>query len=259
MPLTVQRGRFCWSASWPVTLLTLIAVVAFISLGRWQWHRAAEKRALAAQFQAGAAQLIDLATTAAATLPRYSHVRITGRYDADHQFLLDNMSHDGYPGYQVLTPLRLADGRAILVNRGWVPLTQNRRESPQIDIPTRLRDSASAVGLLDNLPVAALAMGHVPPAPQASWPKLTSFPTMADLSKALGRPLEPRQLLLDSDQPAGYVRDWKLSGFGPMQHISYAIQWWAFAALALVLYALLNRRRTAAVPADRTWTRATRR
>jgi cytochrome oxidase assembly protein ShyY1 len=258
LPLIVQRGRFRWSASWPVTLLTFIAVVAFLSLGRWQWHRAAEKRALAAQFHAGAVQLIDITATAATTLPRYSHVRVVGRYDAEHQFLLDNMSHGGYPGFQVLTPLTLADGRAILVNRGWVPLMQSRRESPHIDIPTNLQASATAVGLLDNLPVAALAMGHVPPASQASWPKLTSFPTMTDLSSALGQPLQARQLLLDSDQPAGYVRDWKPSGFGPMQHIAYAIQWWAFAALALALYAMLNRRRTVERPADRSLSRARR-
>jgi surfeit locus 1 family protein len=244
LPLTVQCGRFRWSASWPITLLTFIAVVAFLGLGRWQWHRAAEKRALAAEFHAGATQPIDVTARATAALPRYSEVRLEGRYDAMHQFLLDNMSHDGYPGYEVLTPLTLADGRAVLVNRGWVPLTQSRRQLPLIDIPAGPQPSATVLGLFDNLPVAALAMGHVPPAPGATWPKLTSFPTMADLSAALGRPLESRQLLLNSDQPDGYVRDWKPSGFGPMQHISYAVQWWAFAALALVLYATLNRRRT---------------
>ena len=243
MPLTVQRGRFRWSASWPMTLLTLIVVVVFVNLGRWQWHRAAEKRALAAQFSAGAAALLEVTGGETAALPRYSHVRIAGRYDPTHQFLLDNMSHDGYPGYEVLTPLTFADGRAILVNRGWVPLTQSRREAPAIEIAPALRASATVVGLLDNLPMAALALGHAPPAPGGSWPKMTSFPTMADLSTALGLPLEPRQLLLDANQPAGYVRDWHASGFGPSQHVSYAIQWWLFAALALLLYATLNRRR----------------
>lgn len=243
MPLTVQCGRFHWCASWSVTLLTLCAVAAFIGLGRWQWHRAEEKRALAAHFSAGAARLVEVGTRPMASLPRYSHVRVEGRYDAVHQFLLDNMSHDGYPGYQVLTPLKLADGRAVLVNRGWVPLTQSRRDPPQIALASAVTHSTTVLGLLDNLPVAALALGHVPPAPGPEWPKLTSFPTMADLSAALGLPLESRQLLLDPDQPAGYVREWHPSGLGPTQHIAYAIQWWAFAALALVLYVALNRRR----------------
>jgi surfeit locus 1 family protein len=83
----------------------------------------------------------------------------------------------------------------------------------------------------------------VPPAPGPQWPKLTSFPTMADLSAALGRPLEAQQLLLNADEPLGYVRDWQPTGFGPERHISYALQWWAFAALALGLYGYLNWRR----------------
>jgi cytochrome oxidase assembly protein ShyY1 len=71
---------------------------------------------------------------------------------------------------------------------------------------------------------------------------------MADLALALGRPLESRQLLLDARAPLGYLRDWQPPGMSPAQHLSYAIQWWSFAALALVLYAALNRegrRRTA--------------
>jgi cytochrome oxidase assembly protein ShyY1 len=40
LPLTLQFGRFRWSASWPMTLLTLAAVVLFFILGRWQWQRA---------------------------------------------------------------------------------------------------------------------------------------------------------------------------------------------------------------------------
>lgn len=241
LPLTVQWGRFHWSATGSMTLLTIIAVGIFISLGRWQWHRADEKRALAAQFGAARRAPTDLDQRSTAALPRYSHIRVLGRYDSGHQFLLDNRSHQGSPGYEVLTPFTFGDGRAILVNRGWVPLTRSRQQLPNIALPERAAPGA-VVGLLDNLPVAALSMGHVPPAVTGSWPKLTSFPTAADLSSALGRPLESRQLLLDADQPLGYLRDWRPTGLGPLQHLSYALQWWAFAALAVVLYGALNRR-----------------
>jgi surfeit locus 1 family protein len=246
LPLTVQCGRFRWSATWSMTVLTAIAVGAFISLGRWQWHRADQKRALAAEFSAGTQRPIELEQRATSSLPRYTHIRISGRYDSAHQFLLDNMSHDGFPGYEVLTPLLFGDGRAIVVNRGWVPLTASRRQLPDVAL-TDPPAPVMVAGLLDDLPAAALSMGHVPPPGGPQWPKLTSFPTMADLAAALGRPLESRQLLLAANQPDGYVRDWHPVGFGPMQHISYAIQWWIFAALAVVLYAALNRR--AAIPA----------
>jgi cytochrome oxidase assembly protein ShyY1 len=68
---------------------------------------------------------------------------------------------------------------------------------------------------------------------------------MADLSAALGQPLQSRQLLLEPGQPAGFVRDWHPPGLVAARHLSYAIQWWAFGALALVLYGYMNWRRSA--------------
>jgi surfeit locus 1 family protein len=233
----MRRSR--WSASWGVTVLTLLAVVAFVELGRWQWQRAQQKRELASAFAAGGGTASPLATRSTAELPRYAQVRAQGRYDGAHQFLLDNISHDGHAGYEVLTPLQLDDGRTLIVNRGWLPLTASRRELP--DVALRLDAPVSATGKLDTLPVAGIALGHVPPAPGAPWPRLTSFPTMDDLAAALGRPTESRQLLLNDTEPHGYLRDWHPGGLSPERHLSYALQWWGFAALALVLYAVLNR------------------
>jgi surfeit locus 1 family protein len=224
-----------------MTLLTLAAIVLFIDLGRWQWHRAQHKQALAAGFEAGSLTVAQLGARATAELPRYAQVRLQGSYDGAHQFLLDNMSHDGQPGFEVLTPLRLADGRTVIVNRGWVPLTASRSQLPEVTLDVAAPQTP--LGRLDDLPVAGIALGHAPPLPAAPWPKLTSFPTMGDLSAALGQPLQSRQLLLDPGQPAGFVRDWHPSGLGPTRHLSYAIQWWAFGALALVLYGYMNWRR----------------
>lgn len=241
LPLTLKIGRFRWSATWAMTLLTMAAVVLFLDLGRWQWHRAQQKRAQAASFSAGGQAVTPLAGRATALLPRYAQVLLQGTYDGQHQFLLDNMSHAGRPGYQVLTPLLLEDGRTVIVNRGWVGITASRARLPDIELGVTA--PVTAVGRLDDLPVAGIALGHVAPAPDARWPKVTGFPTMSDLSAALGRPLEPRQLLLDAAQPHGYVRDWHPSGIGPLRHLSYAVQWWAFAALALGLYGYLNWRK----------------
>lgn len=223
-----------------MTALTLVGVALFVVLGRWQWHRAAQAEALQQAFAQGGGALQDLPAAGTGALPRYSGVRVRGRYDDRHQFLLDNMSHDGQPGYEVLTPLQLADGRTVIVNRGWIALTESRRQLPDVRIAEADSDAS---GRLDDLPRPGIALGHAPPAKDAPWPKLTSFPTMADLSAALGRPLEPRELLLDPRSPDGYARDWQPPGMSPAQHLSYAFQWWLFAALALVLYGMLNRRR----------------
>lgn len=227
-----------------MTLLMLLAVLLFLRLGVWQWHRAGEKRATEAAFQAGSAAPRPLGTRPAGSLPRYTTVRVQGHYDGEHQFLLENLSHAGRPGYEVLTPLRLPDGRTLLVNRGWVPLTASRRQLPQVALDAAASGEVTPAGRLDALPVAGLARGRLPPDPAAPWPKLTSFPLATDLAAALGHSVEPRQLLLNADEPFGFIRDWHpAAGFGPERHIAYAVQWWAFAVLALALYARLNWQR----------------
>jgi surfeit locus 1 family protein len=223
-----------------MTVLTLAAVVAFCALGRWQWHRAAEKRVLNADFSAGAAAFSDLGSRSVGDFPRYAQLRVHGRYDGVHQFLLDNISHRGQPGYEVLTPLLLDDGRVLIVNRGWLPLTRSRSELPYVGID--FSTALTVLGRVDLLPVAAIALGHAAPAPGPQWPKVTSFPTMQELSQAIGARLEVRELLLNETEPLGFARDWQPEGLGPWRHVSYAVQWWGFAALALVLYGALNRR-----------------
>jgi surfeit locus 1 family protein len=240
LTLTFRRGR--WSASGLMTLLTLIAVLGFTRLGIWQWHRAEAKRAIAAAFTAGSGSIHDLDAGSTAELPRFALVRVHGQYDGAHQFLLENLSHDGQPGYEVLTPLQLEGGRTLMVNRGWLPLTASRQRPPDVSLAPMSGDMLVS-GRLDALPVPGIALGRLPPQPGAPWPKLTSFPTIADLSAAIGRPLEPQQLLLAPDAPLGYVRDWHPTGIGPERHIAYAVQWWGFAVVALVLYARLNWQR----------------
>jgi surfeit locus 1 family protein len=228
-------------------LLAVVAAIAFVLLGRWQWQRAAEKQALASAFTAGSqAQPAPLAAASLAALPRYARIEVSGQPDGTHQFLLDNISRDGHAGYEVLTPLALADGRTVLVNRGWLPLRAGARALlPDVDLDPAAAASVQWQTRVDELPVAGLALGHQAPATDQPWPKLASFPTTAELSAALGRALEPRQLLLDSAAPAGYQRDWQpaSASFGPLRHQSYAIQWWSLAALVLVLYLYMNLRR----------------
>jgi surfeit locus 1 family protein len=64
---------------------------------------------------------------------------------------------------------------------------------------------------------------------------------MNELSAALARPLEPRIVLLDASEPDGYVRDWHPPGMQPIRHWAYAIQWWAFAVVTLIFWAVVSR------------------
>ncbi len=174
-------------------------------------------------------------------IPLFQRVSVAGRFDAERQFLLDNRSYEGRAGYEVLTPLQRPGGEVALVDRGWVPFSGLRDRLPGVAI--RTHDEITVTGRVADLPSAGLASGRAPPSPQAPWPKVTSFPTMSELSQAFGQPLEPRILLLDSHDPDGYVRDWHPPGLEPTRHWSYAVQWWSFAAVLLFLWARLSLRK----------------
>lgn len=223
-----------------MTLLTLIALTAFVGLGRWQWQRGEAKQAVWAEYER-AAGAEPLGSRAFDELPRFAHVSVTGHFEPWHQFILDNLSHAGKPGYEVLTPFVLTDSRRILVNRGWVPFTGFRDRLP--DVGLRDPGEISLTARVDELPSGGLASGRAPPPTGNGWPKLTSFPTHADLQTALGMPVQRRILLLDPQNPHGYVREWTPPGLPPDRHFSYAIQWWGFALVLLVLYFGLNLRK----------------
>ncbi|MBV6417698.1 MAG: hypothetical protein CMLOHMNK_02452 [Steroidobacteraceae bacterium] len=222
-----------------MTALSVLSIIAFAALGRWQWHRGIAREATWQEFTAEGIPPAPLGAQALESLARFSRLRLTGRYDGAHQFLLDNRTHAGMAGYEVLTPFDLDDGRTVLVNRGWVPFSGYRDRLPEIG----LADAGSRVtiaGRVDTLPLEGMASGRAPPAPGGAWPKVTSFPHVAELAAALGRPIETCQVLLDASQPAGYVRSWQPPGIPPERNFSYAVQWWLFATTVAVLYGALN-------------------
>jgi cytochrome oxidase assembly protein ShyY1 len=130
-----------------------------------------------------------------------------------------------------------------LVNRGWIPFTGYRDQLPDISIGSADGGPLTLSGRLDELPSAGLASGRAAPEPGRLWPKVTSFPTHGELQTALGTPIASKVLLLDAGAAQGYVRDWKPPGMDPSRHFSYAIQWWGFATVLLVIYFGLNFRK----------------
>ncbi len=228
-------------------LLTLAACALFVRLGFWQWHRWLAADAAWTRFARGADTLEPLAGRAPQDVALFQRVSVSGRLDGQHQFLIDNRSYQGRPGYEVLTPLTRADGAVLLIDRGWVPFTGSRARLPDVrlgaDTPLTL------TGRIADLPSAGLASGRAAPRAQDPWPKVTSFPTAGELAGALAVPVGARILLLDPGEPGGYVRDWQPPGISPLRHLSYAIQWWCFAALSVIVATVLSvRRRRAARP-----------
>lgn len=235
-PARHRFGRFL-----APTLAMLVAVPLFAGLGLWQLGRAAEKRALQAEYDRRAQQPPVQLTAApiAADAVQFSPVEVRGTYDTEYQLLWDNRIHAGRPGYHVITPFRIAGGRTrVLVNRGWVPADADRERLPATDAPAgTVTIRGTAV-----VPHVGLMLGELDPlAPDGPtvWQQL-------DLPRYAARvdwPLQPVVVLLDPASPGGYVREWARLDAGVAVHQGYAFQWFTLAAAVLVMYALWFYRR----------------
>ena len=242
MPTLFSAFGRRFAPSWPLTLLAAAVLLLFVGLGRWQWHRGEAKQLMWDQFEHAPPPAAAKNAPDFDSIPRYSRVAFLARYETSRQFLLDNRMHNGQAGYEVLTPAVLDDGRRILVNRGWVAFTGYRDRLPDISLRS---GSADISGRVDELPSPGLESGRAAPDGTDRWPKVTSFPTRAELERVLGGKLSRRIVLLDPAvaDSGDFVRAWSPPGLSPDRHFAYAIQWWGFAAVLLVLYFGLNFRK----------------
>ncbi|GAC1331695.1 MAG: SURF1 family protein [Steroidobacteraceae bacterium] len=245
--MSIKLGSRIFAPRPFTTLLTVALIALLISLGRWQLHRADEKRLLFDSFAAGgeATRTIDLTTP---PLRRYQHLEASGHYDPARQILIDNMVHAERAGYFVITPFELSGGGWMLVNRGWVPLGASRADRPAIPVGGGAR---TVRGRADHMPSPGISMGTkavlAPP-----YPVVANFPSRNELAKLLHESswtAAADLVLLDPGEPDGYVREWSAPGFAPMRHLGYAVQWFALALTLLVIYVVTNLRRGGKVPA----------
>jgi len=216
-----------------VVIAVLIAAVC-IRLGVWQLDRLHGRRDVNAMLAArGALPPVDLATADPESLP-YAHVTVAGRYDLSHEIVLSGRSYQGMAGNHILTPLVLEDGRAVLVDRGWVPLDV---ASPPVTGAAAAPTGHVTVSWL-ALPPDSISSSPASPAP--------SVVTRIDLGvAALPDRLVPVYVQLQTQDPA-QASGSPIPGVPPTldegPHLSYAIQWFAFATIAIVGCVVLLRR-----------------
>jgi surfeit locus 1 family protein len=195
--------------------LAAAGCAAGIALGNWQTERAAQKRA-----------------AAAAVVP----VSLKGEWLPKFTILLDNKMHNGRPGYQVVQPLRLADGKQVLVNRGWTPAGASRSQLPEVRTPG---GEVSLQGIrLDHLPRAFEPAGVKEKGAREGivWQNVS----VAEFAAWSGLALEPWVLEQHAGPEDGLLRDWPRAGSGVEMHESYALQWYSLAALSLILFFALS-------------------
>ena len=110
-------GRGRWHPGWKMTLFVALLLPLVIGLGWWQLERAETKSRFESAYLD---QISALAYEPGPTAEDFARLKLSGRYDGDRYFLLDNAIRRGQAGYEVLHPLLLDTGERGLVNRGWV-------------------------------------------------------------------------------------------------------------------------------------------
>ena len=158
MPMAIGiRRRFQFS--WSLTLATLAALGVLIALGTWQVERMHWKHALIEERaqRLAAPPLILPANIAIPGALDFRRVQATGVLLNERELYLANRVRNGQPGYHVITPLQRADGSAVMVDRGWVPLD---RKLPQSRADGQIADTVVIQGI-----------ARLPPTPSWLMPK----------------------------------------------------------------------------------------
>lgn len=207
------RGYSFRPRGWALAL-GAAACAAGIALGNWQAGRAEQKRAAAAQER---------------------RLELRGEFLERYTVLIDNKLNRGRPGYHVVQPLRLADGRHVLVNRGWVAAPVHREQLPQLRTPAGQHAIEGRV--LEHFPRAYAPSGAKPEGRVWQNVEVATFAVWSGLK------LEPHVLEQHSPLADGLARNWPAPDTGVEKHESYALQWYSLAALAAVLTVALGFRR----------------
>lgn len=234
----LRIGHRVFAPSAIATVVTIALLVLLLGLGRWQIQRMHEKAALFAAFERGGQESVSLDALPAGTWRQFQQVNAHGSYDSSRQVLLDNMTHEGRAGFQVLTPFHTDGGKTVLVNRGWLPSGATREELPDVTVGEAPR---TVSGKVSDLPRAGIDLGAQQENP-GRWPALMSYPRIEQLRALLGSDVAQHIVLLDADQPDGFVREWRPTTFPPERHLGYAVTWFALAAALVIAYGLTNFR-----------------
>lgn len=235
----IIAGRQFRPSLWSI-LLTVIGLFLFVTLGLWQLDRAAYKAAIIDKYETRLAQPRQIFSAGDDLADiEFRQLVVNGEYDLGHSFYLDNQLHRGTAGYGVLTPFKLAGSeQIILVDRGWVAGGASRQNLPPVK-PAKVGNPVVGVASFPNSD--GFRLGEVSLSGQ--WPLVIPYIDIEALQAQFSPQLLPLVLRLAPDQPGHYIRAWKPVWADPEKSRAYALQWFSFAAIAVLMFVILNLRK----------------
>ena len=219
---------------WRAALIVIAACTVLCALGVWQLQRLAWKEQLIATLQ----ERLSVPVVSLSRLPlplsaqEWQRVSVNGRFDHAGQVLVGPRTREGRAGAHVFTPLRLDDGRILMINRGFVPM-QGARLDAALSAPISRVTLSGVV----RLPARArFTPDNDPARAQWYWPDLAAMHTGGGLIA---------DIYVQQSQSA--TGEWpqavSVTPDLPNNHAQYAAFWFAMAALALIVFLLAIRGR----------------
>jgi len=228
-------------------LLVVAAAATCVRLGFWQLERAAAKRevhrALVERLAQPPVELADSLPPVRPEPGRRAHV--VGRWDGALHVLLSGRTHLGAAGVLVVTPVVLASGERVLVERGWMASADSRTAHPELGAP----GTADLTGVVEALPVRPRTFAWVALPSEREGVALWSARTLdsAEVAAHVPPPWAPWYVRALAP-PAGAAVEGPLPvadappDSGSRMHVAYALQWFVFAVLAVAVPWALARR-----------------
>ena len=230
----MNNWRFVLSKQWAGYLaLTIIFAIVCCLLGVWQLNRRTEAQAELAKLDANyASEPVPLADVIPGLdsfdeSDKWTPIVAKGVYLVDEQVLVRNRPYGGRPGFEVLTPLQLADGSVFIVDRGWVEPGSDSQVPKDVPAPP-----AGVVTV-----VARLKAGEPTLANRGAPEGQIATIHLPDLARRIDQPMHTGAYgLLATETPAVAVAPFTaakpIRDEGP--HLSYALQWFVFAIFGFV-------------------------
>lgn len=231
------------------TLLTLVCIPLFIKFGLWQYHKAQQKELIQAAYnQAKDGQALKfpmnivVSEGAITDYWKYKKVVVTGEYETQYQFLLDNQVEGNRVGYHVITPLKIEhSSEYVLINRGWILGKDTHTELPTFDTPKGPQTVTGQIWLpskkiftLEDNSMLSTKAGHPMP---LVWQNMN----MAKYQQIVPLKISPLAIKLDQASHAGgFVRNWQVPAERIATNIGYAYQWFGFALATLLIYIYMS-------------------
>jgi len=244
----MKSWRFIFSWKWLIaTVLVLLGTALCIRLGIWQLDRLAQRRAFNSHYIA-ISQMppLELVSANGVDLPsmEYRKVTVTGSFDFAHNFVLRNQYYEGQPGYFLLTPLRISDGTGVLIERGWIPASGNKKPSDwnAYDLPGQV--TINGIIRRDEIQINTGSSQNSIIAGTEEKIHYLNIINLGFIGKQLPYTLLPVFIQPNPQPnlqtlPYPYQPEIEISE-GP--HFGYALQWFAFASILFFGYPFFLRK-----------------